>query len=371
MKKYLKVYYKETLLLLLILTSCLLNIKKAYLLNSYYNNYFEKELIWILIGIIFYILIYKIKFKKLFKLRYILYGLNILMLIYVLIFSKDINGIKAWINIGPISFQPSELIKVTFPLVSIYLVRNKKYLINFILFLVPTILILIEPDTGNAILLFFIFIYILLNKKNKKYIFLFFLTVLLIGLSIITLFIYKPIIFEKLFNGSLYYRIKRLKNFNNNFQINNTLIGIGSAKLTPISMKKLLIYIPEGITDFAYAYFICNYGIIIGLMLVAIYFLFISFILKRYKVKRYYYSKKLIGSFLVIFTVQESYNILMNIGLLPIMGIPLPFFSYGGSNIITYFILYALATKKISSIEDKDNNNYKNNSHKVLVDKNN
>ncbi|MCR5788177.1 MAG: FtsW/RodA/SpoVE family cell cycle protein, partial [Bacilli bacterium] len=67
-------------------------------------------------------------------------------------------------------------------------------------------------------------------------------------------------------------------------------------------------------------------------------------------------------------TYQSIYNILMNLGLVPIMGIPLPFFSYGGSNVITYMIFFSLITKKISSIEDKDNNNYKNNFHKDLVD---
>ena len=59
----------------------------------------------------------------------------------------------------------------------------------------------------------------------------------------------------------------------------------------------------------------------------------------------------------------------MNIGILPIMGIPLPFISYGGSSILTYTIFYIITNKKISSIEDMDNNSYKNNYHKVPADK--
>ena len=369
MKKYLKKYYRETIFLSIILILSLFNMKKAYLLNSNYINYFYKELLWISIGIIFYILIYKLKFKYIFKLRYFIYFLNILMLLYVLIFSKNINGIKAWINIGGITFQPSELIKISFPLISIYLVKNKKYFLNLVYFLIPTILILLEPDTGNATLLFFIFIYILINKSNKKYILMSFIVLLIISLSTIIIFKYNNKLFINLFDGSLYYRFNRIKNFNNNFQINNSLISIGNMKLFPIPLSKLLIYIPEGTTDFAFSFFLGNYGCILSLLLISSYFIFTYFLIKKYEKKKYYYSKKLLGSFLVIFIIQETYNMFMNIGLVPIMGIPLPFFSYGGSNIITYFIFYSLGTKTIKTILDKDSNNYKNNYHKVLVDK--
>ena len=117
-----------------------------------------------------------------------------------------------------------------------------------------------------------------------------------------------------------------------------------------------------------FSFHVCNFGIIFSILLVLIYMYFTYLIFKKYKNTRYIFQKKLIGAFLTVFISQEIYNIFMNIGLLPIMGIPLPFFSYGGSNIITYFIFYSLITKKISSIEDKDNNNYKNNYHKVQMD---
>ena len=366
MKKYFKKYYKESICLLIIISISLLNIKKGYLLNKNYDNYFFKQIIWIISSIIIYVFIYKINFRKILKFKYILFLINILLLIYVLLFSKSINNVKAWINIKGFSFQPSELIKITYPLVTIKLINNKKYLLSTILFLIPFTLILLEPDTGNAILFLFIFIYLLTNKKNKQIIYYILFVGILSLLIMMLLFKNNPKILLSIFDGKLYYRFKRIIDYKNNYQINNALIGIGNAKLLPIPINKLLIYIPEGLTDFMFAFNICNLGILISIILIFIYYIFTTQIYKRYVSCKNKYRKKLIGSFLIIFILQETYNVLMNIGLLPIMGIPLPFFSYGGSNIVSYFIFYALITKKISSSEDKDNNNYKNNFHKDL-----
>ncbi len=370
MKKYIKKNIKEILLLLFILLVSLYNMKKAPLLSSKYNSYFIKQLIWIVIGIILYIFIYKIKFKYIFKIRYFLYALNILLLIYVLIFSPNINGIKAWIKIGSLSFQPSELIKITFPLISIDLVKRKKYILNLILFIIPSILILLEPDTGNFILLLILYLYIAYNKKNKKIFKIIFIIILICTVSSIIVFKYKSKFFINFLNGKLYYRYKRLLNFDN-IQITNGLISLASTKVLPINMNKTIIYIPEGITDFIFDFTAPNIGLILLLFLLISYILFIKCYIKKYKTKRFFFSKKLIGSFTILFSVQTIYNILMNIGFIPIMGIPLPFLSYGGSNIITYFIFLSIVNKKISSSEDMGNNNYKNNYHMVQMDKNN
>lgn len=368
MKKYLSLYLVESICLFVILVFSLLNMYKAPLLSTEYTDYIYKQLVWICIGIFLYILIYKIKFKYIYKSRYIIFIINIILLIYVLLFSKETNGIRAWIKISSFSFQPSELIKVSFPLVTIPLIKNKKYFLSFILFLIPSILILLEPDTGNFILLLFIYLYLLLNKNNKKLFLIIFLVTLLFMISFLIIQTKYPSILINIFNGSFYYRFKRIADFKNNFQINNALIGIGSSHLLPIPLNKLLIYIPEGITDFVYSFNICNFGILLSIFVTTAYFLFTYALIKKYSKRKYYIKKKILGSFLTIFIFQSLYNILMNIGLTPIMGIPLPFFSYGGSNVITYFILYALATKRISFILDKDNNNYKSNCHKVLAD---
>lgn len=369
MKKYLKKYYPEIILLTIIILFSLFNIYKAPLLKKEYENYFIKQLIWIIISILISIFILKIKFKFIFKIRYILYFFNIILLIIPLIFCKSINGVHAWIKFGSLSFQPSELTKITFPLVSIYLIKHKKYFVNSVLFLIPFILILIEPDTGNALFLFLIYLFLMINKNNIKYFKIITIILILIITATIFLFKYKNTLLINIFNGALYYRFKRIFEFKNNLQIENALVSISNAKLFPLPINKNIIYIPEGITDFIFSFSIPNLGIILSFLLIIIYFLFIYKIIKRINKHQYYYKKKITYTFIFIFIIQFIYNIFMNIGIFPIMGIPLPFYSYGGSNIITYFILYILTAKKISSIEDKGNNNYKNNYHKVLVDK--
>lgn len=369
MNKKRRLYLNEIVILIFILILSLLNIKKGYLLKKEYLPFFNKQLIWIIVSVILYMLISKIKFKHIYRFRYPLYMFNIILLIYVLLFSKSINNTKAWLNIFGFSFQPSELIKITYPLLAINIIKNKKYLLSTMLFLIPFILILIEPDTGNSILLFIIFLYLIINKKNKKIFKFITLILVIISSSFIITFTYNPKYLMKVFDGKLYYRFNRIINYKNNYQINNALIGIGNAKALPIPINKLIIYIPEGLTDFMFSFHICNYGIILTIFLIILYILFITSIIKRYNNISNYFSKKLMGSFLTIFIIQTIYNMFMNIGLVPIMGIPLPFFSYGGSNIITYTIFYSFINKKISSNEDMGNNNYKNNYHKDQMDK--
>lgn len=369
MKKFLNIYKIEITTLSIIISLSLLNIYKATLLNKSYSSYFNKTIIFIFLSLVMGFIISRLKFKYIYKFRYYLYLINIILLIYPLLFSKSINHVKAWINLGFISFQPSEFTKFTCPLVLIDLIKKKKYIKSLIVFLIPTILILLEPDTGNVVILFLMYMYLLVNKKNKKIIYLLSTIVLSLISITVVLFIFKEKLFISLFNGSLYYRLKRIIDFKHNYQITSALIGIGNAKLFPISLSRIIVYIPEGVTDFIFSFSICNIGIILTIVLLMSYLFFIfNLIYKKSKYKNYF-KKKLYGSFLIIFIFQSLYNILMNIGLVPIMGIPLPFFSYGGSNIISYIIMLFLINKKISSIEDKGNNNYKNNYHKVPVGK--
>lgn len=364
MNKFIKKYYKYIIPLTIILVFSLLNIYKGYLLKNIYKSYFKKELIILLISIFIFYIIYKIDFKYIYKYRYLLYILNIFLLIYVLIFSPKINGTKAWIDFKIFNFQPSELLKITLPIVIVPLIKEKKYIKSIILFIIPSILILLEPDTGNFVLISILFFYLLYNKKSKKILNLIILILSIIAVSTIIFFKFNPSLLTNIFNGKLYYRFERIFNINNNIQTKNALIAIGSSNLFNFNLKNINIYIPEGITDFIFAFNIENYGYISGLIIITMYFILIINLSNKYIKIKNNYKKKIIGSFIVLFTSQFLYNLFMNIGLLPIMGIPMPFLSYGGSSIITYTIMLSILTKKISSNEDKGNNNYKKNFQK-------
>ncbi|MBQ9834233.1 MAG: FtsW/RodA/SpoVE family cell cycle protein [Bacilli bacterium] len=312
------------------------------------DSHMLKQILWIIIGLVIFFIIKRFKIKLLFAYSHWIYLFNVFLLILVLFIGKEINGAKAWFDFKYFSFQPSELMKIS---LALYLYKIISYsnpqnlkeellLITKIafIFLLPAILVFLEPDTGAIILYFIITFVALYYAKIRRYWF-----ILLIGLLICFLVAFFCLYYGnqdlliKLVGTSFFYRVDRLISFANNsgYQINQALIAIGSAGLYG---KKHSLYIPEATTDFIFAFMISRFGFIIAIILLNCYFLidiyFIKLILKT--------KNPFISMFFFMFLFQQIQNILMNIGLFPIMGIPLPFLSYGGTNTIIYFIFLGI-----------------------------
>ncbi|MDE5539264.1 MAG: FtsW/RodA/SpoVE family cell cycle protein, partial [Bacilli bacterium] len=155
------------------------------------------------------------------------------------------------------------------------------------------------------------------------------------------LYYFKQDLLIKLIGTSFFYRVDRLLTFVNNdsFQLDRALIAIGSSTLLG---SKDFLYIPEAPTDFIIALSISNFGLISFIMIIIcflildVYFLYKTFKLNNLKSKMFY------AGFLTMFIFAQIQNIGMNLGLLPIIGLPLPFVSYGGTNIIVYFIFLGM-----------------------------
>lgn len=344
MKKYLKKY--KILIPIIILTL----ISLLYLSNTIY---FKKHIIYSIIGVISLIISSLINFKKINKIIPIIYILNIILLILVLIIGKEINGAKAWLHIFGISIQPSELMKISLILTLPYLI-NKNIIYTIILTLIPTILVFLEPDTGAIIIFLIILLSTLKYKKiNKKLIILALsLASLFIIFNISLYFINKDILIS-IYGTKLFYRIDRLISFSNldNIQNKNSLISIGANKL---------LYIPENHNDFIFASILSKYNIIITIIaLICLSLIVIHYIKRINKQKRRLNIINFIILNLLIF--QIFYNILMNLSLMPIIGIPLPFLSYGGSNLITLYILIGISLNptinKDNKVHKKDKDN--------------
>jgi rod shape determining protein RodA len=207
-------------------------------------------------------------------------------------------------------------------------------------------------------------------KLNYKLYLLIFINVFSMLGIFIYLFINKQDLLINLIGTSIFYRIDRLVNFykNTGYQMENALVIIGSSTLFGTGINNILLYIPEGINDFSLAFLTGNYGII-SLILVLISYLVIDiYLIKNETYIKNKRNKMFIASFISVFFFQQFYNIFMNINLLPIMGIPLPFLSYGGSTIIVYFLYLSLVLKMFSTEDMLGNNNYKNNYHKAYMD---
>jgi len=306
-------------------------------------SYFYRQLIYLVIGIILMLLLKKININILKRYSLLLYLFTIFLLIYVLLFGDIINGSKSWITLFGFSFQPSEFAKIALLLCLDNYIKTKYGLLKcFILLIIPSILTFLQPDTGTVLFYIIIFfsIFISLNLKKRYYIGLFSIFMIAI-ISYFYLYFYQSELFINIFGTSFFYRTDRIINFMNNegFQLKKALIGIGNGGLFG-NGTKYVTYIPESITDFMFANALTMFGFIGGLIII-FNFIIIDFELikdiKMIKNNKYY----IIGLFGLIL-YQQIQHIFMNIGLLPITGITLPFVSYGGSSLISYFILFGI-----------------------------
>ena len=350
MNKIINSKYMLIIPLFIIMIISLLNMQNAKALSTLYEHNLIKQIIFFGIGIILVIIISKININTILKYSKYYYYISVLLLVLVLFFGKNINGSTAWFDFKLFSFQPSELVKLTLALYlsSIAAVNKpdfKLILKVIIITLIPSILVFLEPDTGAIIFYFLIAITILLVAGVKKYWFVIFgiIIILLLG-TFILLYIYNQDILINLIGTSFFYRVERLITFSteSSYQLENAIIAMGSATIFGSGLNKVSLYIPEAPTDFIFAFNISNFGIISGIIVILCYLLIDIFLINKYLTVKQKQIKLVLISFISIFFFQQFINIGMNLGLLPIIGIPLPFLSYGGSTIIIYFMFLGI-----------------------------
>ncbi|MBL7085758.1 MAG: rod shape-determining protein RodA [Candidatus Cloacimonetes bacterium] len=356
------------------------------------SDYYIKQLIWIFIGAIVFVLVLYIPeiLMDIFVVPF--YIITILLLILVL-FLPGISGVHRWINFGGFSLQPSELAKLSSILLIAkiisrqYLLKRKIVLYSFLVILLPVLLILKEPDLGSS-LIFFAFILPMIYFAGVS-----FFTLLLIISPIISIivgfsvfwwivfdFILLIILLRKRFSyffsgfivvGNAFislltpyfwgflknYQQERILAFINpkhdflgsGYQIIQSKIAIGSGgffgKGFLNGTQKNLDFLPEQQTDFIFSVIGEELGFIGCFLLIIIFILLIwrgVFILKKLRNQTKRIAIIGILSFLIF---QIVINIGMNIGIIPVVGIPLPFISYGGSSLIVNMAAVSLFFK--------------------------
>lgn len=324
-------------------------------MSDIYKTHYEKTIIFMIIGYVLMFIIYKINIRVFVKNSLPLYILGVLSLILVLFFGYNANGASSWFKFGPISIQPSEIFKF-FYLIFLSNILSKSKLKGFkllflaiIIFIIPGFLIFLEPDTGVACMYAILTLGCLFRSNIKKTKLWLILSILIISIgAFITMYFTKQDLFIKIFGTSFFYRMDRLLAFHKNtsYQLNNALIGIGSSGLYGHGLKSSKIYIPESTTDFVFDLSICNFGLIMGIVLIILYSLYLYKVYKLTINNDKFYQIYASGIFyLSLFQILE--HIFMNIGLTPITGITLPFMSYGGSSLISYFMLMGILLKVV------------------------
>lgn len=325
-------------------------ISLIYLANT---EYFIKHLLYLILS--YFILIITSKINYHFILKYIkyFYLLSIILLFLVLIFGREINGSKAWLHIYKFSFQPSELTKIILIIyLSVLTIKQKNIIYLLIITIIPSILTFLEPDTGAILFYIIIFISTLkYYKLNKKTIYLTTSIISIFLISNIILYFTNKDFLISIYGSKLFYRLDRLISFKeqNNIQNINSLISIGAHNL---------LYIPENHNDFIFASIISKYNIFSFILIIISYFyIFYYYIENTFNNNKKNISNIINFIILNMLLFQTIYNILMNLSLLPIIGIPLPFLSYGGTYLITLFFIIGLSI----------NLNHHSNNRKVLA----
>lgn len=324
------------------------------------GNLVLKQLACYFIGIGLVFLLLRLKNDYLYQHVWFLYGICNLLLVLLLIFAPEINNSKCWFVIPGIgSFQPSEFMKVVLILTLGVMIHNFKiqysdpsikeeffFLLKTLgVVLLPSILTFLEPDTGVVIIYFIIYISMMfLSGIRARWFVLAFLGVFLLLGGILGLYFFQKDLFIQLFGTDLFYRLDRIFAWKtgSGLQLENAMAAIGSAGLLGHGFNHTPIYFPESGTDFIFAVFASNFGLLGALLLIVGIIYFDLKVLSLTKRKTIDTDKYVLVGILGMLVFQQVQNIGMTVGLFPITGITLPFISYGGSSLLSYMIIVGI-----------------------------
>lgn len=360
MKKF-KINYN---ILVPVILLAIISIITIYSASTYTSkslgNLALKQFIWYFIGFILVLVLVKLKNEYLYRHTWFLYILGNILLLGLLFFADPINNSKCWFTIPGIgSIQPSEFMKIFLMLTLATMIHNfrsdyknpsiKEEFIFIIktlgIVLIPSILTFLQPDTGSVLIYLLIYFCMMFISgiRIRWFIGAVVLVAIILG-SILGLYYFAEDVFINIFGTSIYYRLDRLFDWSNGsgLQLENALAAIGSAGLFGHGFNKTPIYFPESSTDFIFAVFACNFGLIGIILLLGIIFYLDINIIKLAKRKIIDTDKYILSGILGMLLYQQIQNIGMTVGILPITGITLPFVSYGGSSLLSYMLIFGI-----------------------------
>lgn len=308
------------------------------------GNFFYKQLFWIFIGTFSFLICGRLDFSFLKNTKTVLffYIFTNCLLLATLLFGDVINGSKAWINFSTFSLQPADFVKISLIIllakyfskrhIEIRYIRH--VLISFVYTLIPVSITLLQPDFGSAMVMLLIwFIMVFMSGLSKKH----FLAMCIIGalvLSVLWVSVFKNYQKERLLNF-----LEPLRDIQGSgYNVFQSEIAIGSGGLygkgVGYGTQSRLNFLPEHETDFIFAAYAEEWGFVGSVILCG---LFLTILLRILFIatsqNNNFFTLISIGVFAWIF-IHSVINIGMNLGALPVTGIPLPFMSYGGSHFL-------------------------------------
>ncbi|MFO8073632.1 MAG: rod shape-determining protein RodA [Polyangia bacterium] len=313
------------------------------------------QIYWLVFGACVAFVVAVVDYRHYERLGYVLYGVGIFLLIAVLLVGTEVNNSTRWITIGELRFQPSELTKVLLVVgLAKYLHHDPRtegrkiqdMLIPALMTALAMALILKEPDLGTALICLLIFLSIMMLTRLK-------------ARSMIALAISAPVVAIAAWNYLLQeYQKERITSFWNSFidpeadrlsagwHAWQSMVAIGSGRVAGKGYLQGTAgphhFLPEQRTDFPFAVFAEEMGFIGAVTLVLLYLLLAMWSIRIASLSRDRFGSVIAIGVGSVFFWQVVINLGMVMGLLPVVGVTLPLFSYGGSSILTFMLSVGL-----------------------------
>jgi len=315
----------------------------------------QKQIAYIGIALLAFIFVFMLPIRRMSWLIPFIYWINIILLLAVEFFGHARLGAQRWIEIPFISMtiQPSEFVKPALILMLAYLIHKdpppingyklKKFLIISFYILLPFILIAKEPDLGTAIVLLLIGFGVLFFIGVHWTIWATILTAILL---------LSPLSYKFLLHDYQKVRIIDFLSEKPSYHVQQSIIAIGSGGLTGKSKEEAtqtqMKFLPIATSDFIFAFLVERSGFLGALGIIMVYITLILHLMSLSYYNNDYYIKVVTISISFMIFVYMGINIAMTIGYAPVVGIPLPMFSYGGSSFINFIILFAIMQNLVS-----------------------
>lgn len=322
-----------------------------------WQGIYKRQILWMLLGLILFLAISNFSYRNLWDLTYVLYALMIFGLLLVFALGAVRLGAQRWIRIAWFNFQPSEFAKlITVIFLSRYFSRKgssdislvssklgilRGLILPFVFIAIPMGLIIEQPDLGSGMMIFLFFISVLFFTGVKlRYI------IILLLVIILPLPLFWQILRDYQKDRLLVFLNPNIDPLGAGYTVINSKIAIGSGGIFGkgwlSGTQSQLHFLPESHTDFIFATFAEEWGLLGCTVLLTLYYFLIRQGILIAQRTNDHFAKLLASGISFMLGIQIFINIAMNLGLAPVAGLPLPLMSYGGSSALVTFISLAI-----------------------------
>jgi rod shape determining protein RodA len=316
------------------------------------NSFASNQFVWILVAVAAFFIVSLIdaRFLRSTWVSVGVFGVSFTLLVILSILGKVVNGAQGWFDLGTFSFQPSDFAKIALIIVlakyfsrrHIEIANIKHIVVSGLYAFILFVLVLMQPDLGSAMMIFFIWLGMtMVSGLSKKHLF------AMLGIGLVAFILLWSFGFKE-------YQKDRIRNFVDplsdihgaGYNAYQSTVAVGSGELWGKGLgygtQSRLKFLPEYQTDFIFAAFAEEWGFAGVVILFGIYGIIIWRIIRNAMNGATNFEILFSAGAAVFFIVHIAINVGMNMQLLPVTGTPLPLMSYGGTHLLTEFIILGL-----------------------------